>query len=419
MREVNWVFLDMNSYFASAEQHLRPELRGHPVGVIPMVTESTCVIAASVEAKRFGVRTGTGVPEAKRLCPEIRLVKARPEGYVRLHHEVARSIDRHLPIHKAYSVDEWAMRLMGDECVVGRALEIGRRIRAQMLGDFSEALPCSIGIAPTRLLAKIACELEKPNGLTALTVRDLPGRLSHLELTDLTGINTGVVSRLNQHGVRTVEELWALSRRDAVAAWGSVVGGDWWAGFHGVDEPERATRKRSMGHQNVLEPRLRTEDGARQMLARLIYRLGTRLRREGMLADRLCFSVRCKEGQGFSREVPLGLVNDTPTLLRRFREGWRSRPALWSVPWRVGADVTKLVHESQATGCLFGEPVVGNRLSATLDAINTRWGPTAAFFGALHDCSHEMDEKIAFGRVPEVIERGVRTKPRPSDERCD
>jgi DNA polymerase-4 len=413
VREVNWVFLDMNSYFASAEQHLRPELRGHPVGVIPMVTESTCVIAASVEAKRFGVRTGTIVPEAKRLCPEIKLVKARPEVYVRLHHEIARSIDRHLPIHKAYSVDEWAMRLMGEECVVERALEIGRRIRAQMLGDFSEALPCSIGIAPTRLLAKIACELEKPNGLTALTVGDLPRRLSHLELTDLTGINKGVVSRLNQRGVRTVEQLWALSRREAVAAWGSVVGGDWWAGFHGVDEPERATRKRSMGHENVLEPRLRTEDGARQMLARLVYRLGTRLRREGMLAGRLSFFLKCKDGHGFQRDTPLGLVNDTPSLLHAFRGAWRERGAIWAPPWIVGAHVSKLVHESQATGCLFGEPEVGNRLSEALDAINTRWGPTAAFFGALHDCSHEMDEKIAFGRVPELIERGVRTKPKP------
>src|SRR6056297_2053927 len=86
VREVGWVFLDMNSFFASAEQHLRPELLGQPVGVIPMVTESTCVIAASVEAKRLGVRTGTSVPEARRLCPQIRLVKARPETYVRLHH---------------------------------------------------------------------------------------------------------------------------------------------------------------------------------------------------------------------------------------------------------------------------------------------------------------------------------------------
>ena len=110
MREVSWVFLDMNSFFASAEQHLRPELRGHPVGVIPMVTESTCVIAASVEAKRFGVKTGTVVPEAKRLCPEIQLVKARPETYVRLHHDIAASIDRHLPIHKA----EWFGRDRGE-----------------------------------------------------------------------------------------------------------------------------------------------------------------------------------------------------------------------------------------------------------------------------------------------------------------
>lgn len=410
MRGLRWVFLDMNSYFASAEQHLRPELRGHPVGVIPMVTESTCLIAASVEAKRFGISTGTLVPEARRLCPHIRLVQARPQAYVRLHHEIARSIDKHLPIHRAYSVDEWAMRLMGDECQRDRAETIARSIQAQMRSDFSEALPCSLGIAPTRLLAKIACGLRKPRGLSVITPEDLPGCLSHLEPTDLTGISTGIASRLNQRGVRDIEGLWAMSRADAVSTWGSVVGGDWWAGFHGYDEPEVATRTRSMGHENVLEPRLRSEEGARGMLSRLIYRLGARLRREGMLADRLSFSVRARDGQGFRRDIPLGLVNDTPSLLRAFRGAWAGRDRLWSPPWKVGADVSKLVHESRATGCLFGEPEDERRLSETLDAINTRWGPGAAFFGALHNCHHEMDEKIAFGRVPEIIERGRRAR---------
>ena len=422
--QVSWVFLDMNSYFASAEQHLRPELRDKPVGVIPMVTESTCVIAASVEAKRFGVKTGTVVPEARRLCPDITLVRARPETYVRLHHDIAACIDKHLPIHKAYSIDEWAMRLIGRERDPDVAAGIGERMRRQIWDELGPALRCSIGIAPTRLLAKIACELQKPNGLTTLTAADLPQRVAHLELRDLTGINKGIESRLNQHGIRTVEQLWSMTRQDARAAWGSVIGSDWWAGFHGCDEPERPTRKRTMGHENVLEPRLRTEDGARQMIARLIYRLGTRLRREQMLAGRLNFFVRCKDQRGFSRDAPLGLLSDTPSLLRVFRSEWRHCPRFWEPPWIVGACVTHLVHESQATGCLFGEPEQDNRLSRTLDVINRRWGPSAAFFGALHECSHEMDEKIAFGRVPEIIERGVREPKRPTpqqrnEQECD
>src|ERR1700680_2720653 len=80
--EVNWLFLDLNSYFASVEQEVRPELRNRPVGVVPMVTDTTVCIAASYEAKAFGVKTGTSVGDARRMCPEMVFVEARHEIYV-------------------------------------------------------------------------------------------------------------------------------------------------------------------------------------------------------------------------------------------------------------------------------------------------------------------------------------------------
>ena len=83
---LRWLFLDLNSYFASVEQELRPELRDRPVAVVPLLADTTCCIAASYEAKAFGVRTGTQVGEAKRLCPGIELIEARHELYVDYHH---------------------------------------------------------------------------------------------------------------------------------------------------------------------------------------------------------------------------------------------------------------------------------------------------------------------------------------------
>lgn len=422
---IHWLFIDMDSYFASAEQHLRPELRGHPVGVIPIETQSTCVIAASIQAKRFGVRTGTRVPDAKRLCPAIRLVRARPDVYVRLHREVATEIDRVIPVCQAYSIDEWSVRLTRFDRDVRTATDIAEAIRARLRTSFSEALTCSVGIAPTRLLAKIACELEKPDGLCLLTTDDLPGRLEHLGLEDLTGIGRSMARRLRASGVGTVRELWDLSERECAQIWGSCVGARWWRGLHGIDEPEQRTGRHSMGHANVLEPRFRTVEGARLMLARLVSRVAVRLRMDGYLARRLDIHVEhaphthaspthaphhaphthARDSRslprGFAGGLDLEPTNDTRTLLVALGTIWRRRPGGMAAPLRVGATACGLVPEAGVAMSLFERPRKDDALSHAIDRINRRLGKNTVYFGSMFGCSHEMDEKIAFGRVPE------------------
>ena len=95
---LNWLFVDLNSYFASVEQQDRPELRGKPVGVVPMMADTTCCIAASYEAKAHGVKTGTIVADAKRMCPNIILVEARHEIYVDYHHRVIEAVETCVPV---------------------------------------------------------------------------------------------------------------------------------------------------------------------------------------------------------------------------------------------------------------------------------------------------------------------------------
>src|ERR1700758_5638171 len=89
---LNWLFVDLNSYFASVEQQDRPELRGKPVGVVPMLADTTCCIAASYEAKAHGVKTGTIVADAKKMCPNIILVEGRHELYVEYHHRIVEAV---------------------------------------------------------------------------------------------------------------------------------------------------------------------------------------------------------------------------------------------------------------------------------------------------------------------------------------
>ena len=108
-RELNWIFVDLNSFFASCEQENRPELRNRPVAVVPLEAETTCCIAASYEAKVFGVKTGTLVGEARRMCPGIVFVEARHDLYVEFHHRIVAAVESCLPVTAVLSIDEMAL----------------------------------------------------------------------------------------------------------------------------------------------------------------------------------------------------------------------------------------------------------------------------------------------------------------------
>src|SRR6202142_889127 len=143
---LKWLFLDLNSYFASVEQELRPELRDRPMAVVPLLADTTCCIAASYEAKKYGVRTGTQVGEAKRLCPGIVLVEARHELYVDYHYRVVEAVESCLPVTSVMSIDEMACRLLGKEQPLLSALELARQVK-DAVRQVGSTLRCSVGLA--------------------------------------------------------------------------------------------------------------------------------------------------------------------------------------------------------------------------------------------------------------------------------
>ncbi len=398
---VNWLFLDMNSYFAAVEQQFRPALRGRPVAVAPVDSDHTCCIAASVEAKRFGVKTGTRVGEAKRMCPGLVVVRARPAFYVEVHHRILRAIDLHAPIHKVYSIDEAAVRLIGGERTPDAAIAIAHRIKRQLRNDVGEHLTCSIGIAPSRLLAKTACDMQKPDGLTVLTPNDLPGKLLALKLNDFPGIGSNMLNRLNAQGICSVADLWPLPRRRVAQLWGGVQGEHWWCGFHGVDMPEQATHRSSMGHANVLAPEFRSDSGAHAMLTRLLHKAAFRLRHHGYWAHRLHADVSYESGRHWHEETALPGTQDTLTLVEHFETLWRRQRRTHETPKKVGITLTDLTNVASTTAPLFPADQRREQLAHTIDRLNRRYGDHTVYFAGIHHCRQYMDDKIAFGRVPD------------------
>ncbi|MCB1507525.1 MAG: type VI secretion protein ImpB, partial [Hyphomicrobiaceae bacterium] len=284
------LYIDFDSFFASAEQHLEPALRGRPVGIIPLDTAFTSLIAASREAKRQGVRMGMSCAEARDLCPGIVFRVARHDAYAALHHRMKAALGEHFEILATRSIDEVVARLMANE--YARIEAIVAAAKADFYGRFSPSLTFSVGVSYSELLAKIAAEMNKPDAFVVLDDAALPGALHVLDLTDIPGISRGMARRLEQAGVRSVEALWQLAPKHARAIWGGVQGERFLSALHGREVEAPPTLRRMFGHGRVLPKDWRTPEGVLACARVLLLKAAGRLRREGYLAGALYFSVR-------------------------------------------------------------------------------------------------------------------------------
>ena len=302
---LRWLYFDLNSYFASVEQQVEPHLRGKPIIVVPMVTDSTCAIAASYEAKAFGVKTGTRVWEAKKMCPGLICVPARHDVYVDYHHRIMNEVENHIHISKVASIDEVACKLMDNENSPEVATKIALSIKKGISSNVGEYLHSSIGIAPNKYLAKVATEMQKPNGLVVLNdnENEIASRLCALKLRDLPGIGRSMEQRLHNAGVDDIKTLLSFSPKHMRTIWHSVWGEKMYHMLRGVDVPDLETNRSTIGHSHVIAPENRPQVRAVQIARRLTVKAATRLRREGYYASSFSLSARLESGERWAGEA--------------------------------------------------------------------------------------------------------------------
>ncbi len=396
------LFVDINAFFASVEQQLRPELRGRPVAVIPVWAQTTCCIAASYEAKAFGVKTGMAVHEACRLCPRIVFVEARPPLYVEFHHKILEAAEKCLHISAVHSIDEFSCELMGGEREPKNAEALARQIKAAIAREAGESIRCSIGIAPNTWLAKVGSDMQKPDGLVMLRSEDLPQALFALELMDLPGIGRRMFNRLRMHGIQSVEQLCAMNEPQLSAVWGSRIHGrQWWDRLHAVEMEHQATRRRSVGHSRVLSPDLRNDVGARQMLLAMLHKAAARLRKLGCCAQLIEVAVTRLDAPSWAAHRRIPPSQDTLTLLRVAVQLWDHRPK--GTPLKVGVVLGDLTPLAQTTAPLFEEPQRLLRLGRAMDVINGKFGRHALYFAAMHGAQEHVPTRIAFTHIPDSL----------------
>jgi DNA polymerase IV len=399
---VQWLFLDLNAFFASCEQQENPALRGKPVIVVQTLTDSACAIAASYAAKAFGIKTGTLVRDARRLCPAVIPVQANHRLYTDFHDRILNAVDTCLPIEKVMSIDEVACRLMGTERQVPVACELALKIKRALRAQVGECLTCSIGIAPNVFLGKVGSDLQKPGGLVVITPDKLPDILFGLELQEVYGIGARMEQRLNRAGIFTVAELWDASPLRLRQVWGGINGVLFHQTLHGVDiQPPSSRFSKSIGHQHVLEPELRTSDGARNFAQHLLTKAAERLRRGDYYSSRLGVHLSwVGDLGGWWEETDFHETRDTGFLLARLEEVWQRVPR--KKPLSVGVVLLDLVPADQHQPDLFAADTDRRqKLSPLVDRINDRYGRCAIGFGLFPPDVRGFKGHAAFHRVPE------------------
>jgi DNA polymerase-4 len=420
---VNWLFVDLNSYFASVEQESRPELRGRPIAVVPMMADTTVCIAASYEAKAFGVKTGTVVGDAKKICPGIELVEARHELYVDFHHRIVEAVESCLPVSAVLSIDEMACHLMGRERPLLSAMALGRQVKARIRERVGQSLRSSVGLATNRYLAKVASDMEKPDGLVALPLDILPEALRRLTLRDLPGIGAKTEKRLNEAGIREMSDLLALNCEKSGQVWGSVWGERLWHWLQGEDFDMADTEHlKSISHQHVLAPEMRSPEQAWPVAHKLLHKAAMRLRSNGLWASNIGlaigFAVPRADAKpisnfgtptrGWKSELRLSECQDNQTLIAALRRLWDARPTSrdHAHPYFLGVHLGGLVPNRLHSLNLFEgteDEQSRVRLLAIMDQLNNKYGMSTLAPATMLTAFKAAPTRIAFHSIPDLF----------------
>lgn len=453
-----FLHVDLNSFFASVEQQLHPEYRHRPLAVVPTFADTTVAIAASYEAKALGIKTGTRVGDMKRICPDIVLVEGNHTTYAEYSHRIAAAVELACPVAHTPSIDEMVCQLIGREREPPRARQIALDIKASIRDNVGETLRCSIGMAPNRYLAKIASDMQKPDGLIGLLPSQLPRALMHLELRDLPGVGARTEQMLIRRGITTMPQLLELDRQGMHKLWNSVWGDRLFHWLHGHSTgddgaPVSGEMQKSLGHSHVLGPAHRSREGAWAVAHKLLHKAAMRLRMEKLCAGSMAVTIRYQltreqfdaasdqgpvsatsrvapstglgEAQGPAKPRKLRRHNsgirhdswgmearfspgqDTLSLLETLGKLWAKQPSgpEQQRPFFVGVTLGNLINESEQQPTLFADADRRGELSRTLDKLNLKYGHTTLHFAGMLPARDSAPTRIAFTQIP--VQYGV------------
>jgi DNA polymerase-4 len=379
---------DLDAFFASVEQRDDPRLRGRPV-----IVGGGVVLAASYEARAFGVRSAMGGGQARRLCPDAIVVRPRFEAYVEASKAVAAIFHDTAPIVEKVSIDEAFLDVRGLQEISGSASQIATALRRRVREEVG--LPITVGVATTKLLAKICSGAAKPDGLLAIAPGEEIAFLHPLAVERLWGVGPATTAKLHARGIKTIGDLASAGEGALVAMLGRGSGSFLFNAAHNRDvRPVRGgRRRRSFGSQRALGRAVRSPAELDAVLVALVDRVTRRMRRAGETGSTVVLRLRFGDFARAtrSRTLPRPTSSSAPILL--------VARALLAVAMPVveqrgltllGISISGLERGAgeQLVLPLFGKD--GAALDAALDEVRERFGTAAIQRATLLQADREL-----------------------------
>ena len=372
--------IDMNSFFASCEQALNPELKKRPliVGGDPE-TRRGIVLAASYDAKAKGVYTTQLVKDAMRMCPEALIIKSTHGLYSDMSKKVMAIFDDFTPLKQQASIDEAYLDMTGTEHLFGDYMTCAETIQKRILDELD--LPCSVGIAHNKLLAKMGSDYKKPMGITRIFEEDIPTKLWPLKVGDLHGIGKKTVPKLNDMGIMTIGDLAAYDQDLLIALFGYKGGISMHNKAKGMASDDvRNTHEpaKSVGNERTYSSDISDFERIKEEVLLLADKVGFRLRKH-MLSGRtvtvkLKYSDFKVNTRGKTLQAPThhtDLIYETAVEL--LKEGWNGKPLRL-----IGVTVSNFDDEEDQQISLFDMEEAANpehsEVGHRLDEIRQRFG---------------------------------------------
>jgi DNA polymerase-4 len=369
--------VDMDAFYASVEVLDDPSLRGLPVIVGGTPEGRGVVTAASYEARRYGVHSAMPAARARQLCPDGVFIRGRMERYVEISSRVFAILRDYTPLVQPLSIDEAFLDVTGCRRLFGPPERLGRAIKERIRLDVG--LTASVGLAPNKFLAKLASDLEKPDGFVIVPADDVAGFLAPLAVTRIWGVGPATARSLEELGIETVADLLAHPRRELVDRWGD----------HARKLLELAAGRderpvvpdseaKSIGNETTFAVDVADPDHLEEILDHLADKVGRRLRRHGLAARTVTLKARYADFETHTRATTLPAATDRTVEIRdAARELLRRRLGRRGRPLRLlGVTVSNLVGGAPAQGELFTDPEQERQrtLDRVLDRVHDRFG---------------------------------------------